>query len=226
LSRTATQGAKTPPTLDGYALAGVPAESWEISAAEIKGNVTLADGSVREQRPAPEPGHPLIAWKHTFSLQWAHVGKLQRALEARLAFPGLHRLCVWKPVTLGYLGDGQRAELFLPALWRLAVHVLTPPEGLSPAKFEPEVTLGLDSLLPFPVRHVQAATYSGAPTPPGEVWFEQGTPRFRFGTPPALDEPVIVAVVPEIACLTAGDADARRYSDPHREPRKIVLVEA
>lgn len=225
MSRSETQGAKTPPTFDGYALSGVHAESWEISAVQIKGNVTMADGGVREQLLAPLPGYPLIAWKHTFSLQWAHVGKLQRALEARLAFPGVHRLCVWKHVTLGYLGDGQTDELYLPKGWRLAGHVLTPPDGISPAKFEPEVTLGLDELTPLPLQHVPTATYEGSSTPAGEVWFETGSHRFRFGTAPALDQQVLVAVVPEFECLTAGEPEARRYSDPHREPRRLVLVE-
>jgi hypothetical protein len=225
VSRAATQGARTPPTFDGYPLAGVPAESWEISAIALKGNITLADGSVREQLLAPEPGFPLITWKHTFSLQWGHVGKLQRALEARLAFPGAHRLCVWKHVTLGYLGDGQRSELYLPVGWRVAIHGLTPPEGISPAKFEPEVTLGLDGLVPLPVEHVSTATYEATAPPAGDVWFEEGTNRFRFGTAPGLDEQVLVAVVPEFACLTAGESEARRYSDPMREPRRLVLVE-
>jgi hypothetical protein len=224
MSLAATQGAKTPLTFDGFPLAGVASESWEISAAEAKGNITLADGSVREQRLAPEPGYPLVSLKHTFSLSWAHVAHLQRAIEARLAFPGVHRLCAWKHVILGYLGDGTRAEYYLPRAWRLALHNLTPPEGISPAKYQPEVRIGLDSPDLLPLQHVTPEVFAEGVTP-GEVWFEQGSNRFAFGTAPALDVQILVAVVPEIACLTAGDADNRRYNDPHREPRKLVLVE-
>jgi hypothetical protein len=224
VSLAATQGARTPPTFDGFHLAGVAADSWEISAVQLKGNVTLADGGVREQWVAPEPGYPLVTLKHTFSLSWAHVAGLQRAIEARLAFPGVHRLCVWKHVTLGYLGDGQRKEYFLPRAWRIALHNLTPPEGIAPEKYEAEVRIGLDSPTLQPIQHVSPATYAGAVTP-GQVWFEKTSNRFAFGTAPALDAQVLVAVVPEIACLTAGEADSRRYSDPHREPRKLVLVE-
>jgi hypothetical protein len=224
VSLAATQGARTPPTFDGFHLAGVAADSWEISAVQLKGNVTLADGGVREQLLAPDPGYPLVTLKHTFSLSWAHVAGLQRAIEARLAFPGVHRLCVWKHVTLGYLGDGQRKEYFLPRAWRIALHNLTPPEGLAPAKYEAEVRIGLDTPALQPIQHVSPATYAGGATP-GQVWFEKGSNRLKFGTAPALDAKVLVAVVPEIACLTAGEADARRYNDPHREPRKLVLVE-
>lgn len=224
MSLAATQGAKTPPTFDGFHLAGVAAESWEISASQLKGNVTLADGGVREQVLAPEPGYPLVTLKHTFSLAWGHVAGLQRALEARLAFPGVHRLCVWKHVILGYLGDGSRVEFYLPRSWRVALHALTPPEGLPASKYEPEVRLGLDSPDLLAVGHVSPATYAG-PVPPGTVWFEQGSHRFKLGSTPGADVQLVVAVVPEISCVTAGEADSRRYNDPHREPRKLVLVE-
>ncbi len=230
MSTADTQGARTAATFDGYPLAGVAADLWEVAAAELKGNVTMADGSVREQRLAPLPGLPQVTWRHTFSLGWAHVGKLQRAIEARLAFPGAHRICFWKHMTLGYLGDGTTAEMSLPAGWRLALHVLTPPDGLPAARYEPEVRIGLDSLDLVPVSHVAPELYASDVTPEGEVWFERTTGdttgRFRFGLAPGVDERVVVSVVPEIRCLTAGDSESRQYRDPHREPRRIVLVEA
>jgi hypothetical protein len=226
MSTTPTQGVKCAPTLDGVSLVGVEAESFEVARAELKGNHAAANGRMREQRLAPLPGEPEITSKWTFSIQWSHLGSIQEAVQARLAFPGQHRLCLWKHLeTFGYLGDGSRSEFHLPPAWRIATHALVPPAGLDAAKFAPIVRVGFDGAA-LPVEHVASATYDADPTPAGSVWFELHTARFRLGTAPALDARLVVTVVPEILCVTAGEPESRQYRDPHREPRRVVLVEA
>jgi len=72
---------------------------------------------------------------------------------------------------------------------------------------------------------VPTVTYDADPTPAGAVWFEVGTNRFRLGTAPGLDARLLVTIVPVIACVSGGEPESRQYRDPHREPRRVVLVE-
>jgi hypothetical protein len=219
-----TTGIPTPPTLDNLPLTGTSAQSWEIAETEIVGLVHLAAGGVREQRLAPAPADPVIRRWYTVTLDYRHLGgALAEAVDARLAFPGPHDLAVWKHVPLGYLADGTLAEWSLP--WRLAPHLLTPPAGQPAARFAPVLRLGWDTdplLLVEPPTSIYEA---GAPNP-GEAWFERGGRRFKIAAPPAAGTRVIAHVVPLFRCVVGAEDLSRRYQDPVREPRRIVLVEA
>jgi hypothetical protein len=199
-----TAGAATPPTLDGLHLLGVAADSWEIVETEIVGTIRMANGATREQRLAPEPGAPVIRRWYGVTLDYRHLGPLAEEVEARLAFPGPHDLTLWKHVTLGYLADGERTEWSLP--WRLAPHILTPPAGAPPERFQPTVRLGWGSA-------------------PAEATFDPESLRFQLSAPPPAGTRLIVQVVPLFAMVTAAEDQTRRYRDPVREPRRITLVE-
>lgn len=225
MSPVVTQGTKTPPTLDGFHLTGVSTESFEIVEREVKSNVRAIDGSLREQRPYDGAGLPEVRVQRTFTLDYKHLGRLAGPVEARLAFAGPHDLCLWKHVTLGYRGDGLRSEFFLPVRWRLATHVLTPPEGLSPDRYDPEVLFGLDGE-PLVAVHQEPFDYEAGSPPEGETWFARGETRLKVWRSLAVDELLVCRVVPVFKVFT-GTADVtRRFGDPLREPRRIVLEEA
>lgn len=225
MSSVSTQGTKTPPTLDGFHLTGVASESFEIVEREVKSNVRALDGSLREQRPYDGPGLPEVRVQRTFTLDYRHLGRLAGPVEARLAFAGPHELCLWKHITLGYRGDGLRNEFLLPPRWRLATHVLTPPEGLSPDRYDPEVLFGLDGVALVAVHHDTFDYDAGQPFE-GEAWFARGETRFKVSVAPAVDELLVCRAVPVFQVFTGAGDVTRRFGDPLREPRRIVLEEA
>jgi hypothetical protein len=219
-----TTGVVAPPTLDGLALTGTAAQSWEIVETEIVGLVHLAAGGVREQRLAPAPADPVIRRWYTVTLDYRHLGgPLAEAVDARLAFPGPHELAVWKHIPLGYLADGTLAEWSLP--WRLAPHVLPPPAGLAPALFAPILRLGWDGA-PLPLVEPAPTVYDAGTPATGEAWLERGGRRFKLAEPPPAGTRVVAHVVPLFRCVVGAEDLSRRYQDPVREPRRIVLVEA
>jgi hypothetical protein len=223
MTTIATSGASHPPTLDGLHLVGISADSWEISEAEMVGNVRMASGGMREQRLAPAPGEPTIRRWVTVTLDYRHIGDLADAVDARLAFPGPHQLALWKHATLGYLGDGTLAEWSLP--WVLAPHVLTPPAGAPLSRFTPIVRLGFEAA-PLAVSEMATAAYTSGTPAAGAVWIEQGGRRFKVRTAPATETRIVVSVVPLYSCVVVAEDSSRRYQDAVREPRRIALTEA
>jgi hypothetical protein len=219
-----TQGLKTPPTLDGLHLAGIDPDSVEISDPERKGNLVLADGSIREQRPVSPLGHPEVARRFAFSLDYRHLGSYQAEVEARLAFAGPHELCLWKHVTLGYRCDGSRREFFLPGRWRQALHVMSPPPGHEVARYRSEAALGWNGV-PIPGEDMATAAYEAGEPEPGMIWFERGGRRFKLDAAPPGGERLILRVVPLFIVVTGQDSQARRFVEPIREPRRLVFEE-
>jgi hypothetical protein len=218
----ATAGASTPPTLDGLHLVGAGAESWEISEAEMVGNVRMVYGGMREQRLAPEPGEPVIRRWVTITLDYRNLGGLAEAVDARLAFPGPHTFAVWKHVPLGYLGDGVLTEWWLP--WPLAPHLLTPPAGAPLSRFAPSVRIGFETE-PLAAMEVETSAYEEATPEAGAVWFERGGRRFKVSAAPAVGVRIVLRVVPLYPCVVVGEDSSRRYQDAIREPRRISLTE-
>jgi hypothetical protein len=215
-----TAGAATPPTLDGLHLIGAAADSWEIVETALVGTIRMANGATREQRLAPDAGAPVIRRWYTITLDYRNLGPLADQVEALLAFPGPHQLTVWKHVTLGYLADGALREWSLP--WRLAPHILTPPAGASPQRFAPAVQLAGN---PLAVTELAPAAYNAGSPPAGAVWFDRGSRRFKLNAPPAAGTRLVAQVVPLFDTVVGAEDHARRYRDPIREPRRIVLVE-
>lgn len=220
-----TQGLKTPPTFAGLHMSKIDVDSVEISDGEQKGNLLMADGSRREQRAYAGPGYPEIQRRFVFSLDYRHLAAYQPLLEARLAFAGPYELCLWKHVTLGYRSDGGRTEWFLPGLWRQALHVLTPPPGYPSNRYLPELRVGFDGAA-LSALDVDAAAYAGGVPAPGEVWFATGQNRFKLAAAPANGNRIILRLVPVYLVLTSPEATPRRYTEPIREPRRLVLEEA
>lgn len=219
---TDTNGTKTPPTLDGLHLEQISAETWDILERDVKGVVTLANGNLREQFLLPDPGYPEKTVKREFALDYRHLGVYAEAIEGRLAFPGPHELVLWKHVTCGYLGDSVRQVFHVP--WRQAVHVLTPPQGLSADRFAPIVRIGFETP-PLSVRSVEAEAFDAEIPGDLEVVFEVGGDRLKLYRPLLADERLIVRVVPVFVCIVSPDAQTRRLGDVLREPRRIALQE-
>jgi hypothetical protein len=215
-----TAGASTPPTLDGLHLLGVAADSWEIVETELVGTIRMANGATREQRLAPDAGAPVIRRWYTIILDYRNLGPLADQVEALLAFPGPHQLTVWKHVTLGYLADGTLREWSLP--WRLAPHILTPPAGAPASRFASTVQLAGS---PLAVAELATAAYTAGSPPAGAVWFDRGSRRFKLSAPPAAGTRLVVQAVPLFDMVVGAEDLSRRYRDPIREPRRIVLVE-
>ena len=217
-----TTGASTAPTLDGLHLVGAAADSWEVVETEIVGTIRMANGSVREQRLAPDPGAPVIRRWYTVTLDYRHLGPLAEEVEARLAFPGPHTLTLWKHVTLGYLADGTRNEWDLP--WPQAAHLLTPPAGAPPSRFAPTARLGWGTP-PLTIQEPDPTTYATGTPSSSECWFEQSGQRFKLQSPPLSGARLIIQLVPLLTMVTAAEDQARQYRDWLREPRRIALVE-
>ncbi len=218
-----TSGVPAHATLDGYVVAA--GAEWEIREQELKGNHRAAGGRLREQRAwNGGPAYPAIISKHVFTLDYGHLGRHAAPVMDRLAFPGPHLLCVWKHFPLGYYGDGVQKDFLLPALWRVAPDSLVPPLGLSADRFASEVLVGFEAAL-LAVFVKTTVDYDAGNPVAGQAWFEQGGVRFKLGTAPAPDAQVCVRVVPLFQVLTAAAESDRRYSDPVREPRRLVFEE-
>jgi hypothetical protein len=217
-----TAGAATAPTLDGLHLQGAAADSWEVVETEPVGTLRMANGAVREQRLAPEPGSPVIRRWYTVTLDYRHLGPLAEEVEARLAFPGPHSLTLWKHVTLGYLADGTRTEWDLP--WPQAPHLLTPPSGAPLTRFAPTATLGWGTP-PLTIVEPDPATYATGTPSSSECWFEQGGRTFKLQSAPPTGTRLILQLVPLFVMVVAAEDQARHYRDWIREPRRIALVE-
>ena len=217
-----TTGAATAPTLDGLHLLGAAADSWEVVETELVGTIRMANGSVREQRLAPEPDGPVIRRWYGVTLDYRHLGPLAEEIEARLAFPGPHHLTLWKHVTLGYLADGTRNEWSLP--WPQAPHHLTPPAGAPPERFRPRVRIGGGGET-LTIHEPDTATYTNGTPSPVEAWFEQASRRFKLAAAPPIGTRLIVQAVPLFAMVTAAEDQSRHYRDWIREPRRIALLE-
>jgi hypothetical protein len=217
-----TAGAATAPTLDGLHLLGAAADSWEVVETEPVGTIRMANGAVREQRLAPEPGAPVIRRWYTVTLDYRHLGPLAEEVESRLAFPGPHTLTLWKHVTLGYLADGTRSEWNLP--WPQAPHLLTPPSGAPLTRFAPTIRLGW-STPPLTLQEPDPATYAAGTPSPAEAWFEHAGQHFKLAAPPPAGTRLILQLVPLLTMVTAAEDQTRQYRDWLREPRRIALVE-
>ena len=116
-------------------------------------------------------------------------------------------------------------EFSIPTTWRHALHMMSPPPGFEPERYEATVKVGFDG---SPLFVLQFATeFFDANTPAaGSAWLELGKQRFKLHAPPAPGEPVLLRLVPLFSVLTGVDTQARRFSDPIREPRKLSFVEA
>lgn len=222
---TDTQGFRAAPTLDGLHLVGISPDAVEIADPEIKGNLTMADGAVRELRPRFAELGPEVRRHYSFTIDYRNLGGYSAAVEARLAFAGAHDFALWKHVTLGYRADGAAAEWELPDGWRLALDVSNPPPGQPAARFEPEVKVGFDGAT-LTVRHKATEDYEADIPAAGEVWFETGGRRFKLSVPPLAGARVVAHVVPMFRVVTGAESQARRYTEPVREPRRLVLEEA
>ncbi|HVF61678.1 MAG TPA: hypothetical protein VNJ70_17870 [Thermoanaerobaculia bacterium] len=217
-----TKGTIAPATFDGYVIRA--AGEWEVRETELKANHQAASGQMREQRAwSGGAAYPAIAARHTFTLDYAHLGGAADAVRDRLAFPGPHSLCLWKHFFLGYYGDGARTDFLLKPLWRVGYHSLVPPDGLTADHFATQVLVGLETA-PLTLLDKTTANYNAGEPAAGEVWFEENGIRWKLGTAPSAGAQVVVRVVPIFQVLTGGESE-RRHTDPLREPRRLVLEE-
>lgn len=213
--------------IDGREIA-VPAAEWRILREEGRIVRTLATGMRREQLTDPGQGYPLIVVRRRFGLLWAHAGGARQALGELSAVPGEHCLVLWRPEEIAYRGDESRDVFRLPNRWILAIDAVTPPGGLDPAKFSPQVRVGRDGDV-LACSTVDDATFEGA-TPPaaGEVWFNapsSGGASFRLPEPPAAGELIYATVVPQYRVLVGATQGETALREPLREPREVVLLE-
>jgi hypothetical protein len=219
-----TQGVPAPPTLDGLALSAAADQTTE-RWTPLQALTDLAGGGVREAYLAPLPGYPVLTRRLQVSITWSAIRKLAPALDARLAYPGPKGLCLWKHVCLGYRGDGDRAEFFLPLGWSSALPGLVPPQGAAIDRFQPTVQIGFDGD-PISVVHQVTAAYDAGEPEAGEAWMEIGAGRWKLSLAPAPGAQVILQVVPVIPVLVSGGAgEARDFRVPNREPRTLLLRE-
>lgn len=208
-------------TLAGYDLTGVAAQEVAVKATQVK---TILEGGAlvrREHLAYREPGYPVRLVKHDFTIRYEQLSKRIDRVEAILAGAGPFTFCLWKAVTLQYVGDGARSEFFFD--WPVAVHTLTPPNGLAAALYEPIVQVAIDGT-PLTYSAQVAGTYAGTPAS-GNVWFLDDGQAFKLPTAPAAGSLVVARIVPLFSVLEAPLTD-KRYQSPLREPRDLMLVEA
>lgn len=213
------------PVLDGFPLAGVDATSWAILRREMRSVRTTATGNRRESLAFQGPGWPLVKTARRFTLAYQHIGGLRGLVARLLALPGTHTLILWRPEVLAYVGDGERTVFHLP--WPPAVDSTAPPGGVSPALFQPEVRVGIADADPLAHQAKTGAeidALAGAPPPAGEAWFEAGGTRFVVAAP-AAGEPLWATVHP-LYTVFRGEEGETTLSNPIREPRTLVLLEA
>lgn len=209
--------------LDRVELA-VDAEEWRIRPVDRMAVHELAEGGRRVGLPVRESSDPLRSTTRTFQLSWAHLDALRDTLEELLSVPQVHELVLWRSETLAWRGDGARTEFHLPNGWILAVDVVSPPDGLPAAGFEPRVKVTrFGEVLTF--ASVSLATWDAGDPPSGTVWFLEESSRFRLADPPADGEIVYASVVPVYRAVHDARQSEIRLGATLLEPRDLLLLE-
>ncbi len=209
--------------LDGLAIAH-PTASWDVRLDPQKIVLRNATGDRRQQIAEPAAGFPTLKAKRTFTLGWSHLGIAKDQVETLLSDPGQHQLALWRPEYLQWLGDGVRAEYFMPNGWILATDYAPPPGGVAPAIFDAEIRPGLSGDVLKPIVLDQASYDAGDPAA-GEVWFLEASSQLKLAAPPAAGEKIYGKVVPRYLVFEDGP-QSTRLTGPIREPRELVLLEA
>ncbi len=219
----ATPAIPADPLLDGVRLA-VAASEWRIQHTEARTLRELAGGGFREQFAPTAPDLPPVAVTRRFALSWQHARELRQTLGELLAVPGIHRLILWRPEDLAWIGDGSRTEFRLPNGWSLALDDHDPPGNVDPARFLSLLRVGYAGT-PLTTLSLAPESYDEGDPDPGEALFSAGESRFKLGAAPASGEVVYGTVFPVYRVLRGVEAAERSYTGPLREPLDLVLVE-
>jgi len=210
----------THPLLAGVVL-NIASESWEVRTRQAKVVHDLPSGR-REAYAYVDPGRPEIHALRTFEIAWAHLrGEVGLRVGRILSRPGPHDLILWQVENCAYAGDGARTEFVSP--WRLAVDVETPPGGLDPSRFHPEVRLAIDGA-PLAYLSKSSTDYAAADPAADEVWWLTGGVDFKLESAPAAGTYLYLDVVPAYSVFDSAET-SRSHKDPVRRPRTLTLLE-
>lgn len=201
----------------------VPASAWVWAVDEYRVVRDTPTGERSERLTAQPPGFPMIKRKRRVDLEWSSVGDSREHVERIAAVPGEHLLILWRYEQLAYICDGARALFHLPVRWTLAVDQVAPPDGLSAARFEPRVMVGVAGAV-LTYAAVDDATFDGGSPPAGTAWFRKLGGDFKLEAAPASGTIVYARVVPEYTVFHTPPPP-KTLDKPNREPAVLTFLE-
>jgi len=213
-------GTRVPPTLQGTQLTGASAREVLVRWREMKTVQESGGGDRQEQLLARPSGYPVRTRKREFVFDYNHIRGLYDLVEEILAAAGPFTLSLWKLEHFAFAGDGARTEFFFDH--DLAADFDSVPSALV-GKIDPVVKVGISGTA-LTYTAVSTATFDGGDPAAGIVWFETAGRRMKLPAAPAVGETVFARFVPRFECLEQADHE-KRYQNPIREPRSIVLLE-
>ena len=204
------------------------AKVWRLRGQNGALGRRLATGDYLQTVPYSEPGHPLLPLKLSWSADWNALRDDGRLLESLLCIPKAYRFTLFRQIPVGYRGNGERTEFYLPKGWCPVDLVVDPLPSSVLDDVDHAATVDGQKI---PLDLVAPAIFDTADPAPGEAWLRAFDAQdlntchpFKMGTPPAGE--FVVYITPAHWVFRAPGPDERQIDAPAHEPMSLVLEEA